>query len=278
MTEANNNSKLLELAPPELAIPLKVTQAGRVYRLRHILRPPRAADWFAYEAALKPEVEELPAPDGSEDASYRLHVRTMDAALLLWERLTIRVEGYVLPETAAADDAAWRVAIPLAHKEAAVRALTLVAPASPAPCPEESTSGGFSVGCGEIAVELECASSGIAYPRLVHVFRPPTVEAERAYRRLLAETLIVRGGRPEGSGPRTLLPARLRALVRLYDELILRAEGYSIHLEPPASRPQLLEHMDAWHKRVAVQTLFGDLAPDTPTASPASDPLSEEAR
>jgi len=272
MSELTNNPKLLELASSELAIPLKITQAGRSYHLRHILRPPRAADWFAYEAALKPEVEELPAPDGGDEISYRLHVRTTDAGLLLWERLALRVEGYTLPESGDAD-AGWRTLIPLAHKEAAVRALTLVAPAS-APAPDGSNSDGFAVGCGEVAVELECVSAGVAYPRLVHFFRPPTVEAERAYRRLLAETLIVRGGR----APRTLLPARLPALVRLYDELILRAEGYAINLQLPESRLQLLEHMDAWHKRVAVQTLFGDLTPETPQLTPAGDEAQEEAR
>ncbi|MGH9789480.1 MAG: hypothetical protein ACRD4U_12350 [Candidatus Acidiferrales bacterium] len=271
MNDSTDNAKLLELSQPELLIPLKVTQAGRVYRLRHVLRPPRAADWFAYEAALKPEVEELPGPDGGDDVSYRLHVRTTDAALLLWERLALRVEGYLLPE--GGDDSGWRAAIPLAHKEAAVRALTLVAPAS-APATDGSNDGGFAVGAGEVTVELECVSSGVAYPGLAHVFRPPTVEAERAYRRLLAETLIVRGGR----APRTILPARLPALVRLYDELIIRAEGYAINLQPPASRLQLLEHMDAWHKRVAVQTLFGDLTPETPQPAAASEALPEEIR
>lgn len=271
MVDADNNSKLLELAAAEVAVPLKVTQAGRTYRLCHILRPPRVADWCAYEAALKPEVEELPGPDGGDEVSYRLRVRTTDAALLLWERLALRVEGYLLPE--ASGDAGGRGAIPLAHKEAAVRALTLVAPAS-APATDGSNNGGFAVGCGEVAVELECVSSGVAYPRLAHFFRPPTVEAERAYRRLLAETLIVRGGR----APRTLLPARLPALVRLYDELILRAEGYSLSGQPLASSTQAIQHMDAWHKRVAVQTLFGDLTPETPQLTGAGDETQEEAR
>ena len=271
MNELANNPKLLELAPAELAIPLKVTQAGRSYHLRHLLRPPLAADWCAYEAALKPEVEELPGPDGGDEVSYRLRVRTTDAALLLWERLALRVEGYLLPEVNG--DAGWRGAIPLAHKEAAVRALTLVAPASVSP-QDTSNNGGFAVGCGEVAVELECVSAGVAYPRLAHFFRPPTVEAERAYRRLLAETLIVRGGR----APRTLLPARLPALVRLYDDLILRAEGYSLSGQPLASSTQAIQHMDAWHKRVAVQTLFGDLTPETPQLAHASDEAQEEAR
>jgi len=42
----------LELAPDELTVPLKVTLGNGVYRVRHRLRPPSAADWYAYDAAL----------------------------------------------------------------------------------------------------------------------------------------------------------------------------------------------------------------------------------
>ena len=112
-----SKERLLELAAAERAIPLKVTQAGHTYRLCHVLRPPAAADWFAYEAALEPTVEEL-SEEGGEPC-YRLRVRSTDAALQLWERLISRVEGYSEP-----NGQDWRGLIPLAHKEAAVRALT----------------------------------------------------------------------------------------------------------------------------------------------------------
>lgn len=252
MPDEPNNPKLLELAPAELVVSLKVSHAGRPYRVRHFLTPPAPADWAAYEAALQMAVEELPCEDDSGEPSYRLEMRSADAALLLWTRLARRVEGYALPD--AAD--AWRDLIPLAHKEAAVRALLLVAPAPPFADP--GANGFFPLAAEEVAVTLEAARNGAAYPRLVHRFRPPSVEAERAYRRLLAESLLVRGTRT----PRTLLPARLPALTRLYDQLILGVEGYSIEGQPPVSRLQLLEHMDAWHKRVAVQALFGDLSAD----------------
>ncbi len=153
----------------------------------------------------------------------------------------------------------WRELIPLAHKEAAVRALTLVAPAQ---ADAAGSSGFFPLAAEEVRVVLEAAANGAAYPRLAHRFRPPTVEAERRYRRLLADNVIVRGGRT----PRTLLPARLPALTRLYDQLILGVEGYAINGRPPASRNQLLEHMDAWHKRVAVEALFGGLVAEAPVA------------
>ncbi len=262
-----SDTKLLELAPAERAIPLKVSQAGHTYRLCHVLRPPAAADWFAYEAALEPTVEEL--GDDTGEPCYRLQLRSTDAALQLWERLVARVEGYSEP-----NGHDWRGLIPLAHKEAAIRALTLVAPATPeAIAGSESPNGFYPLAVDEVPVVLEAVVGGVAYPRLVHVFRSPTVEAERTYRRLLAETLTVRGS----SAPRTLIPARLPALVRLYDSLILRAEGYSVDGNPSTSLGvnSLRESMDAWHKRIAVQALFGGLAAESPapTTTSAEEPL-----
>lgn len=313
MADENNDAKLLELAPVQLAIPFKVSLAGHSYRVRHFLRPPAPADWFAYEAALRMAVEELPpesdsdAPDSgapdSGEPGYRLEVRSTDAALELWHRLIRRVEGYrfasepvtlsasaegysfpptsghgscpeqsrrisraespATNEGASAPEGDWRSLIPLAHKEAAVRALTLVAPA-PATLPG-SANGHFPLLADEVPVVLEAALAGRAYPHLLHRFRPPSVADERIYRRLLAESLIVRGSRT----PRTLIPARLPALVRLYDRLILSVAGYSLNGCPLSTPEDIARAMDAWHKRVAVQTLFGDF--------PAGVPAEEDA-
>jgi hypothetical protein len=173
----------------------------------------------------------------------------------------------------------WRALVPLAHKEAAVRALTLVAPAQlqvesddPDSTSDQSTDNYFPLHAEQVPVVLEAAVAGRAYPRLVHLFRPPTVADERTYRRLLAETLIVRGSRH----PRTLIPARLPALCRLYDSLILAAEGYSVQDQPLVSSLQAIQSMDPWHKRVAVQALFGDANDSSPATGPSADVGSEE--
>ena len=281
MSNEANTAKLLELAPAEIAIPLKVIHAGRTYRLCHLLRPPTAADWFAYEAALEMAVEELPPAGDSDEPCFRLQVRSSDAALELWNRLARRVEGYDLPAASlrqaglpAETDADWRALIPLAHKEAAVNALSLVAPvqASAAAAPGISPNGHFPLLANETAIVLEAIVAGVAYPRLVHRFHPPSVDAERAYRRLLAETLIVRGSRT----PRTLLPARLPGLVRLYDQLIVGIEGYSLNGQPLTDPHQVVRAMDAWHKRVAVQALFGELSVAAAGETPAGAEIETE--
>lgn len=309
MPSVERNS-LLELAPPELVVPLKVRYAGRAYRVAHRLRPPAPADWFAYEAALQLAVEELPPAPGGEEPRYRLLVRSAEAALELWDRLARGAEGYAFPGSTtnasaaqrasagtsdlpakdwqagtpvahpappsrdvvtestpmigaplASPEADWRGLIPLAHKEAAIRALTLVAPAAldALALPQHQ----FPLHVEQVPVLLEAVRAGRAYPRLLHFLRPPTVADERNYRRLLAETLMVRGSRH----PRTLIPARLPALCRLYDSLILSVEGYCASHQPLTSREEAARHMDAWHKRVAVQALFGDVDDALPGSS-----------
>ena len=269
----------LELAPDELTVPLKVTLGNNVYRVRHRLRPPSAEDWYAYDAALAMAVEEVPmqspAAHGSEgadssratasDTGYKLELQSTEAAALLWDRLARGIAGYSF-----AADANWRELVPLAHKEAAIRALTLVAPSNSnfsSLSPAAPAAGDFPLQAEQIPVVLEAVVAGRGYPRLVHIFRPPTADDERLYRRLLAETLLVRGAR----ATRTLIPSRLRALCRLYDRLVLDSEGYCLKGQPLASSLQLKEHMDAWHKRVAVQTLFGDA--QTADAAPVAESI-----
>ena len=329
MTETLNNSKSLELAPAELFIPLKVTLGNQTYRVRHRLRPPSADDWFAYDAALAMAIEELPARNFDREvglhadlpaetlaeASYKLELRSVEAAALLWDRLALGVEGYSLPTAesfeevpqacargASAPEAhqpragtsgghppgagvgslaqqSWASRVPLAHKEAAVRALTLVAPAnypggniSPSPVlalhgVAGTPAAGFPLQAERVAVILEAIVAGFAYPRLIHSFRLPSADDERVYRRLLAETLIVRGSR----ATRTLIPSRLPALCRLYDRLILSVAGYTLHGQPITDRQALVANMDAWHKRTAVQTLFGDATESPLTAATAGE-------
>lgn len=263
----------LELAPAELTIPLKVTLGNTVYRVRHLLRPPAADDWLAYDVALAMAIEEvLLRPDGGPDgrpeasdgagAAYKLELHSVEAAALLWDRLARGIEGYSF-----AADANWHELVPLAHKEAAVRALTLVAPTDTGATGNGAT---FPLQAEQVPVVLEAVVAGRAYPRLVHIFRPPGADDERSYRRLLAETFIVRGSRT----PRTLIPSRLGRLVKFYDALILSTEGYAANGQLLASREQVIQHMDAWHKRTAVQTLFGDATEPAPPVAGAF----EEAR
>ena len=269
MTQPEETNLQFELAPAQVSIPLKVTHAGRGYRVVHRLRPPGAEDWFAYEAALRLAVEELPPEPGSDETRYRFDVHSSEAALELWGRLALAAEGYAsLPE---GDDDDWRGHIPLAHKEAAVRALTLVAPADLAAT--EETGEGFPLAAEQVPVVLEAVRDGLAISSLVHLFRPPSVEDERRYRRLMAEAFLVGGARTT----RTLIPARLPALCRLYDALILSVEGYAIEGQPPSSSTQVAEHMDAWHKRTAVQSLFGD-ASDAESIAPPQSEISEIAQ
>ena len=303
-----------ELAPAELAVPLKAAHAGRTYRLVHKLRPPAHGDWVAYEAALHLSVEELNSTGRDSEPRYRFDGRNSEAAQLLWDRLAVAVEGYGLPvpstcsgaedrclgdssptkaddnpasrlpiamaepqagiiaatgsgEEAHSDsspDAQWRSLVPLAHKEAAIRSLTLVAPAE---LSDAQPGELLPLAAERTPVILEAARAGEATLGLVHWFRLPSLEDERRYRRLMAETVLVGGSR----GSRALIPARLPPLCRLYDSLVISTERYTLDSSSDISMEQLTRHMDSWHKRSAVQALFGDATETNVTDAVTAD-------
>ncbi len=284
----SDNQTAFELQPAELAVPLKAVHGGRSYNLVHKLRAPSHEDWFAYEAALCLSVEEFPGEESGAEPRYRFDARNSEAAQLLWDRLVLSVEGYALPlasvkrrgEEARSDSspgvadkshetaAHLQISIPLAHKEAAVRSLTLVAPAE---SERTETDEPFPLAAERIPIFLEAARAGRAYPRLAHWFRPPELDQERCYRRLMAETFMVGGSRTA----RALIPPRLPALSRLYDALILSVEQYSLNGLAELSAQQLARCMDAWHKRAAVQALFGDAAGDDPVSDVGGEKAGE---
>ena len=259
------NTATFDLAPAELGVPLKAAHAGRTYRLVHKLRPPAHDDWVAYEAALRLSVEELDPAEQDSEPRYRFDAHNSEAAQLLWERLILAADGYQHDANDDNDADDWKTKVPLAHKEAAVRSLTLVAPAE---LTEAQPGDLLPLTAERIPVILEAARAGEVYPRLVHWFRPPSLEEERRYRRLMAETVLVGGSR----GSRALIPARLPALCRLYDSLILSAENYSLDGSADISPEKLARHMDSWHKRFAVQALFGDAA-DIGNGPAATEPV-----
>lgn len=256
------NPELFELAPEEIVVPLRVllpAGSGRPLRVTHFFRPPALEDWLAYDRALKLTIREgLPAQAGADEASV-FHSQAAEAAALLWQRTIRRAEGYGRKAGLATAEARpgappdWWELIPLEHKQQAVRGLALVE-VEPARNDEL-----YPLDLETREVRLRAHRNGRWSAGLTHCFRRPTTEDELAYRRILSELYVLRG-----SGE-TRVPPRLGALVRLYDRLILRVEGYArqgVALEgtAPEARATLVAAMDALHKRVAMEALFGELS------------------
>lgn len=230
--------QLFELAPGCIRIGLTTLRVARHIRVEHILRPPNQQDWLAYARACSIAFER-----GQHDEEMLVRVDNVEAACALWDTLVDKVTGYAgLPE----ED--WRQRIPAGHKQTAIGALLDIAPAE-----LDETADIFPLDLEETSVVLQ-ATRGQHYPRLVHHFRVPNVVQRIAYRRLFADSVVVRGSKKFT----TLVPARLGRLVKFYDELIVRVEGYMLRGQPITAQPQISAHMDAQHKRAAIELLFAE--------------------
>jgi len=247
----DETNELFELNPSQIRIRLKVWQAGREHVVTHLLRRPLAADWIAYDAALATEIEHR-----REETELKL--AGTEAADKLWDALVLATEGYRFgPEPLGTDGpeaegSGWRDFVPIGHKRATVLQLQQVEMAESA---AEEAAQGFLLDPNQDVVVLK-AQRGMSYPRLVHRFHPPSKEQRMRFHKLRSDSLTVRG--MKGGGGKTLLPSRMKFFLELYDQLITGVEGYSNEGQAISSAEQAREFMDAWHKRAAVQVLFGE--------------------
>lgn len=104
------------------------------------------------------------------------------------------------------------------------------------------------------------------HKRLVHQFDRPCREHRERYRE--ACTRVRRTAGVTRRGPAVFLAPEqsitARALVALYNELILKVEGYAVNGEPLTDdRGKIAEHMDTFHKVKAAQWLFSRVVSGT---------------
>ena len=214
----------LNLAALERTVRLKF--GGKT--ARHIFRRLTFSDWWGF---LKDSRSEMIL----QGDSWSHQSRTDEAAIALWDRAIVRVEGY-----RAGED--WKRKMPATHKIAAVGLLQEVAAV---PSSEEDD---LDLEADRRTVTLEVAWNGEVYPSLRHVFRVPEQEDTLSYRRLMAEFFRKSSRRESKSTTRVVVPVRLSGLVKLYDRLIEEVEGYTGFRAP--------REMDPLHKQAAVLALF----------------------
>jgi hypothetical protein len=92
----------------------------------------------------------------------------------------------------------------------------------------------------------------LKFTELKHIFNTPTEAQHRRYLREASRSTIVGGSR---SG-KTLYRGAQLLLAKLYDELIVKAEGYAFEGEPFTANTQVIAGMDMLHKVMAAQELF----------------------
>jgi hypothetical protein len=229
-------------------LPLDATERVAVFRskgatYRHIFKRLRAADWENFFAHVVAEFKQ--EKDG--------HSRVVDmdyASLVLWGRVILRVEGYQTATGVAPNELpSWPECIPQHHRLAAAGILMkLTHPETD----DESIlrADGVCVVVDAIWNESECAMK--QYHGLVHKFASPTAEHRRRFLKSKNRAFIA-GGSRTGT---TVIPSEHPLLVKLYDELIERVEGYGVAGRELASKEEIVREMDAFHKSAALSRIF----------------------
>ncbi len=231
-------SSELNLAALERTVRLKF--GGKT--ARHIFRRLTFSDWWGF---LKDSRTEMIL----QGDSWSHESRTDEAAIALWDRAIVRVEGYRVGED-------WKEKMPASHKIAAVGLLQEVVAV---PSSEEDD---LDLEADRRTVTLKAAWNGQVFHRLQHIFRVPEQEQTLTYRRLMAE--FFRKSSRRQSTTRVVVPVRLSGLVKLYDRLIEEAEGYTGFRAP--------REMDPLHKQAAVLALF-----DSPQEESEEEPAADDA-
>ncbi len=226
-----NTENLFPLDTPEFAVRFRSATKS----FRHIFRRITAADWEAYYDNVIAES----AADGGKADIYQ-----DTASLVLFERAILRVEGYQARDARAPEALRrWRGCIPQEHRLFAI-GLLLENIGSIAKGTFEIGTEGRSVSF--VVVRDDEPSMGKRLFGVTHGFCAPTADHRRRF--LCAATQI---------------PASYRALVSLYDELAVSAEGYSFSGAPIAPE-HLRREMILPHKLYAISALFfslGDCGP-----------------
>ena len=221
-------STRIDLAKPRIIV---IRQGAKQFTFE--VAPISEAAWFKYFAAIVSTAER----DGKE---VRQHVDATSAGLELADSVAVPVSGY------------GEMRVPLAHRLGVANVLT----SAYAPADAQQEALDFAWGDAVLLHAVWSAGESGAMQRhkdLLHVFKTPSAEQNRRYRRDDSRAQIVSGSR-KGL---TVYHGAQRTLAALYDELILSVAGYEVAGEPLIDNAETIaRHMDTYHKVAACAQLF----------------------
>ena len=232
-----------ELLPLDSPTRTAVFQSnGKTYR--HIFRRFTAADWENFFAHVVAEFKR-------EKGGVMRVVDMENASLVTYARAIQRVEGYRTRDGREPEKLpGWPECIPQHHRLAVMKLVLDVTHSDEA---DDSMleMEGVSVTIDALWNEGDVGKMK-QYRGLVHHFASPTAEHRRRVLRAKNRAFVA-GGSRNGT---TVIPSGHGVLVKMYDELIERAEGYSVGGRELNSKDEVVREMDSFHKSAVVARLF----------------------
>ena len=227
--------------PIDLAQPRVLAFRDRDQLFTLTCKPITKEMWLKYFAS----IESTSTVKGGETTS------TFDSTGAKLDLLTAALTGatgYTSESDPITSHEGWREQLPIAHRRAAAELLVAVQ-AVP------NTHDAFELGFETVTLQATWTEDGKggmqSFAGLKHVFSSPTAEHQKRYSRAMSRS-VVTGGR---NGTTRWLGAQ-DVLIEIYDELIVRTEGYE------GSAVDVVSGMDCYHKVAAATALFAPLELD----------------
>lgn len=218
---------------------------GKTYTL--ICRRVTPEDWKQYFAGIVITSEQR----GRE----RVNVIDVNSPrLALAEAVLVGAEGYkVAGNVPLTEIQNWQSRIPLAHRLQLGETLADVRPSR--------SEGELTIYPEGEEVLLDATWSAVltqtgpamhGFIGLKHVLKTPSEAQHRRYSDEASRSRIVGGSRSS----KTYYSGAQPLLAKLYDELVISVEGYSVDARPLATPEEIVREMDMMHKVMAAQELF----------------------
>jgi hypothetical protein len=235
----------LDLLPLDLTRRVMAFKTGDRIQ-RHIFRRITAADWEHFFSHV---ISEIRREKGGATTTVDLDT----ASLLLYARAIENVQGYRTSDGREPRELpTWPECV---HQKFRLRAIkTLMGVGMSRDLQDDELmleADGVTVRLDALWTANEDGSMS-AYNGLIHKFACPSAEHRRRYMRVRNRAFVA-GGSRTGT---TILPSSHGVLVKLYDELIERAEGYGVNGRPLSGKEETVREMDALHKSCAVGCIF----------------------
>ena len=241
---------MYDLSAKECMYKVTETRGNRKVVLRHFFRLPTLQDWTDYYKG----VSELGLSRGRETFEVSDNVQAKN--LELWEKLIVRVEGYVMNgiDIMNDDEGSWKDLVPMPHKSQAVSGFTTTWRRTDDL--EEDVV--LDLGSDDIEVNLivlQNVGDTLTQHEIVFHFDTPEAVDYQKMSKLQSRMRLTRTRERNVSS--ISVPSDVKPYVQMFDRLIKKVSGYTY------GGKDLMEQGDNWrelvdvyHKREAIGDLF----------------------
>ena len=238
---------MYDLSLKECFFTIREIRGDQKFLLKHVFRVPALEDWVDYHKG----ASQLGLSKGKDTIEMSNVRQERDQAL--WERLIVKVEGYLWKGKAITEQKDWKERIPLGHKLEAISGFLL---SGREDVPEEAAlieATGFDLAEGGIEMKFAIFQNGVT-ERVVFHFSAPEASDYLRHTRLTSKMQLQRTKQRNVSAIR--VPTDIRPFVELFDKLIQKVEGYVFEGKDVMEVADWKDKIDALQKRMAVQEVF----------------------